>query len=166
MTGSLWTRLWTWLTRNWDTTPIPTDPTEPQNPIPQPLPVPTPSMPTLSDFLRYQWQFEGANPLIRNPGNYRFFYGGYLPVYGNVTRSPGGFAVFSTIEQGQLYSTNSTKNVIKHHPELSILTYIGGDGDWSGYAPASDHNPVLAYATYISSRLGVANSFLMKSLVS
>jgi hypothetical protein len=121
--------------------------------------------PTLADFLKFQWQFEGANPANNNPGNYRFFYGGYLPIYGDVKKSVGGFAVFKTLALGELYATNSTKNVVKNHPELTILTYLGGDGDWRGYAPASDGNNPVEYATFISSRLGVDNSYLMRSLV-
>ena len=158
---------------NWNTMP------EAPTPSPEPLTVTQPTItldtpkiapeanitPSLEDFLKWQWQFEGANPDNRNPGNFRYFYGGYLPMYEPVGVSKGGFAIFPTLDLGELYATNSTKNVIKHHPELTILTYIGGDGTWGGYAPASDKNPVTAYATFISSHLGVSNSFLMKDLV-
>lgn len=86
-------------------------------------------------------------------------------MYEPVKVSKGGFAMFPTLALGELYATNSTKNVINHHPGLTILTYLGGDGDWGGYAPASDKNPVLEYATFISYHLGVDNSFLMRNLV-
>lgn len=119
----------------------------------------------LADFLKWQWQFEGAVPSNNNRGNYRFYHGGYLPIYGNVKCSVGGFAMFPTLAQGDLYATNCTKSVIKNHPELTILTYLGGNGAWGGYAPASDHNPVLAYATFIAKGLGVGINFLMKNLI-
>ena len=121
--------------------------------------------PTLSDFLKWQWQFEGANPAINNPGNFRYFYGGYLPIYEPVGISKGGFAVFPTLFLGELYAINSTKNIIKNHPELTILTYLAGDGDWRGYAPVSDkgNNPP-EYAHFIASHIGVTPSFLMKDL--
>ena len=121
--------------------------------------------PTLAQFFKYQWQFEGANPANCNPGNYRFYHGGYLPIYGNVKCSVGGFAMFPTLAQGKMYATNSTKSVIKNHPELTILTYIGGDKGWSGYAPASDNNPVLNYANFIAKGLGVDNLYKMSALV-
>ncbi|MHB1097905.1 MAG: hypothetical protein ACYC3F_17235 [Gemmatimonadaceae bacterium] len=124
----------------------------------------TPQKPTLADFLKWQWQFEGANPANNNPGNYRIFYGGYLPMYEPVKVSKGGFAIFPTLALGELYATNSTKNVIKNHPELTILTYIKGDGDWSGYAPASDKNPVTSYASFLAKGLGVGTDFLMRNL--
>jgi len=120
--------------------------------------------PTLSDFLKWQWQLEGAVPANNNPGNYKFFYGGYMPIYGNVKRSVGGFAMFPTLAQGELYAATCTKGVIKHHPELTILTYLGGNGDWPGYAPSSDRNNPLDYATFVSSHLGVGINFLMKDL--
>lgn len=143
-------------------------PTEPSLPVEQPtMPIPakTPNNATLADFLKWQWQFEKAVPANKNPGNYRFYYGGYLPIYGNVKKSVGGFAMFPTLAQGQMYATTSTKVVIKNHPELTILTYIGGNKNWSGYAPASDNNPVSNYATFIATHLGVKTSFLMKNLV-
>lgn len=120
--------------------------------------------PSLANFLKYQWQFENANPAINNPGNYRYYYGGYLPIYEPVKRSSGGFAIFPTLILGQDYAEVCTKNVIKNHPELTILTYIGGDGSYPGYAPSTDGNNPTQYATYISSHLGVTNDFLMRNL--
>jgi hypothetical protein len=145
------------------TTPPYIPPASPQEPATAPI-TPNTVNPTLEQFLTYQWQFEGAVPANCNPGNYRYYYGGYLPIYGNVKCSKGGFAMFPTLAQGKLYAINSTKSVIKKHPELTILTYIGGDKDWSGFAPASDNNPVQAYATFIAKRLGVGINFLMREL--
>jgi len=158
-----------------DNTTMPVVPSTSQNPAPSAIPLTNTqsassssqeaNKPTLVQFLTYQWIFEGAVPTNCNPGNYKFYYGGYLPIYGEVKCSKGGFAMFPTLAQGELYATNSTKSVIKNHPELTILTYLGGDGDWVGYAPSSDKNNPTEYATFISSRLGVQNSFLMKDLV-
>lgn len=145
-----------------DTIPVVTQST-PVAPV-MPATASSPTKPTLADFLKWQWQFEGAVPANFNPGNYRFFYGGYLPVYGEVKKSVGGFAMFPTLQQGELYATNSTKNVIKHHPELTILTYLGGDGNWRGYAPVEDGNNPAQYATFIGNHLGVDKLFLMRNL--
>lgn len=145
--------------------PLPEAPTVPPEAV---LPINPPLMQpkaTLANFLKYQWQFEGAVPANKNPGNYKFFYGDYAPVYGAVKRSVGGFAMFPTLQQGQLYAINCTKGVIKHHPELTILTYLGGDKDWSGYAPSGDNNNPLEYATFIAKGLEVGITFLMKDLV-
>ncbi len=135
-------------------------------PTPDPTvpPTPTPTV-TLNDFLKYQWQFEWAVSSNNNPGNYRYYYGGYLPMYEPVGRSVGGFAMFPTLPIGEQYAIACTKNVIKSHPDLTILTYISGDGDWEGYAPASDHNPVLAYANFIAKGIGVSTNFLMRDFL-
>ena len=71
--------------------------------------LPKTANPTLAQFLRWQWQLEGAVPANNNPGNYKFFYGGYMPIYGNVKRSVGGFAMFPTLAQGKMYALACTK---------------------------------------------------------
>lgn len=140
------------------------EPTMLIEPAPTPPNSPVQPVPTLHQFLTAQWEFENANPAINNPGNYRFHYGGYASMYGHVVCSAKGFAIFATLALGELYATNCTKGVIKNHPELTILTYIGGNGDWPGYAPASDNNPVNNYANFIASKLSVQPSFKMANL--
>lgn len=115
--------------------------------------------------------FEGgpndANYKNNNPGNCRYNDGGYLPIYGKVRRSPGGFAIFPTYEQGWLYLHNFLKTVIHNHPELTLLTLIRGRGEWAGYAPPGepDNNPSEEYAQFLANRLGVDKSFKIRNLV-
>lgn len=148
------------MTSNLVVPPSPGTPESSQN-VPPPAPDITYA---LADFLKYQCQFEAANPINNNPGNCKYNYGGYLPIYGIVKRSAKGFAMFETLELGMLYLTNLTKEIVKNHQELTILTYIGGDSDWSGYAPATDDNPVMNYANHIAKNLGTTISFLMRDL--
>lgn len=139
-------------------------PTMPIEPAPTPSNSPVQPVPTLRQFLTAQWGFENANPAINNPGNYRFHYGGYASIYGNVGCSAKGFAIFPTLALGEEYATNCTKGVIKNHLGLTILTYIGGDVDWPGYAPASDANNPSHYASFVASKLDVPTSFKMANL--
>lgn len=143
-----------------------TPPTDelPSKPIPDP---PMPETPqnkaTLENLCLAIRDFEGkpgdANYRNNNPGNCRYNEGGYLPIYGPVRRSPNGFAIFPTYEQGWLYLQNFLKSILKKYPNLTLEEFIGGKGRWGGYSPASDGNPVNEYATFLANRLGVDTSY-------
>lgn len=134
----------------------------PPKPI-QDTPIPQKPKTTLENLCLAIRDFEGkpgdANYRNNNPGNCRYNEGGYLLMYGKVKRSPNGFAIFPTYEQGWLYLQNFLKTVIKKYPDLTLEEFIGGKGRWGGYSPASDGNPVNEYATFIANRLGVDTSY-------
>jgi hypothetical protein len=134
-----------------------------------PEPVITPQMPptatqpvqptpTLLDTFCAAIAFrEGANPTNNNEGNCKFYYGGYLPIYGIVKRSVGGFAMFPTKAQGDLYLQNLIKGIIHNHPNLTFLTFFAGNGKgWGGYAPAADKNDPVSYAEQVAGKCGVS----------
>lgn len=100
--------------------------------------------------------FEGKpgylNYKNNNPLNCRCSSQGYLPKYGDV-KCVNRFAVFPTWEIGCEYGKNLILHKAKKHPEWNLVNFIGHPTE--GWAPASDNNPVTAYATYISKRMGV-----------
>lgn len=137
--------------------PVPTTPVAP--PVaPQP-----PSRANLDELCTAIRDFEGrpgdANYRNNNPGNCRYHLGGYLPMYGNVRRSPGGFAIFPTYALGWLYLQNMIKGQIAKNPNQTLYEFM------TRYAPESDNNPTPKYAAYIATRLGVDIHFRMGDLV-
>ncbi len=96
-----------------------------------------------------------------NPGNARFHFGGYLPKYGVVKCDKDGFAIFETYELGWLYLQNML---------LSWATGIYADESvlhmMTRYAPTSDGNDPVAYATFLANHLGVPASTPLKALLS
>ena len=165
--------------RKWDDSPLPED--EPHNPppaptipdplegpkqpqdetsAPEPLPVPTssPEAPRASveTLCRYIELREGANPANNNPGNCKFYKGGYAPIYGVVRESPGGFAMFATKELGWLYLNNLVKQKIKKHPNWTLYQFFADEHE--GYAPASDNNDPLDYSRQAAKRMGITSS--------
>lgn len=97
--------------------------------------------------------FEGGvgdpNYKNNNPGNCRWNPSGYLPMYGKVKKSPAGFAIFPTYEQGWKYLVNMVKGQIHKRPNLTIYEFM------LRYAPPEDSNPTDNYAKFIGKRLGV-----------
>jgi hypothetical protein len=134
-------------------------PSEPIIPIPAKE---TPMKPTVKDFCNAIAEFEGApgdaNHINNNPGNCRFNYTGYMPMYGVVKCSPKGFAIFKDWDTGMLYLNNMVKGMIHNHPTETILQFM------TRYAPSFE-NPTVAYANFITKKLGVDNSYMMKDLV-
>ncbi len=122
-------------------------------------PSPIPPTATLEVMCKAIKDMEGANPANNNPGNCRYFYGGYHPMYEPVGRSKGGFAIFPTYELGWLYLKNTVKGKIKNHPTWTLLDFF------NNYAPESDGNNPTHYAAFVAKRLGVDSGFLMKDLV-
>lgn len=131
----------------------------PVKPLAEVLPPPTP---TVEQFCRAIEAFEGgpndASGRNKNPGNVRFNPTGYLPIYGNVRKSVAGFAIFPTYELGWLYLVNMVKGMIHAHPNQTIYQFM------ASYAPPSDNNPTLAYASFIAKKLGVDILYRVKDL--
>ncbi len=115
----------------------------------------------LATFIRdYEGKPGDRNYRNNNPGNARFYHGGYRKLYGNITKDKDGFAIFPTYEQGWLYLCN-----------MLLAWAKGGRAEWSierlmkSYAPSSDGNDPIAYANYIAKQLGVPASTKLKDLL-
>ena len=135
--------------------------------MPLPATQPAKPTPTLLDTFCAAIAFrEGANPANNNEGNCKFSYGGYLPIYGLVKRSAGGFAMFPTKAQGDLYLHNLIKSIIHNHPNLTFLTFFAGDkAGWSGYAPKSDGNDPVSYAGQVAGKCGLGVDNLVDIII-
>jgi len=135
-------------------------------PVAPSLPIEVPIVPnkaTLTNLCLGLRDFEGKpgdqNYRLNNPGNCRWNLSGYMPMYGDVRRSPNGFATFPTYELGWLYLQNMIKGQIHKRPNQTLLGFM------TRYAPESDNNPTLAYTKFLAARLGVGITFRMGDLV-
>lgn len=103
---------------------------------------------------------KGSNSYqCNNPGNVRFYTGGYLPKYLPVIKSTNNFAIFKDYETGWCYLNEMVKTKIRLHPEQTILDFM------KIYAPVEDDNDPVKYTQFLTKRLGVDNGLLMKELV-
>ena len=102
---------------------------------------------------------EGAVPENNNPFNCKFYYGGYLPIYGEVKCSVGGFAMFSTYALGYLYGVNTVKEIIRNHPGLTFL------GFFEIFAPASDGNNPPGYSKIVATACGMQVDSLVNQIL-
>lgn len=134
------------------------------SPMPTPTPKPTGSL--LETFCSTIKLREGANPANNNPGNAKYYYGGYLPIYGKVTRSGGGFAVFPTYSQGWLYLENLVKEIIHNHPALTFYQFFAGVGAFPGFSPADDDNDPQSYSLQVAKACGYPNTALVNVILS
>lgn len=134
----------------------------------QPIPVPDVPLPArdyLTEVCLSIKAFEGWHVGSRsyrnhNPGNCRFSAVGYLAKYGvvkedreGVSKTQRGFAIFSNDNIGWVYLTNLIAEKARKHPTWSIVTLINDPKE--GYAPASDGNNPVNYASFIGKKLGV-----------
>lgn len=96
-----------------------------------------------------------------NPGNTKFYAGGYDKIYGVVTKDKDGFAVFQDYETGWLYLKNFIKQKATQYPDMTILGFMS-----KIYAPKSDGNDPVKYAAFIGKQMGVSeNTFTLKELL-
>ncbi len=89
------------------------------------------------DFIK---GYEVANPVNNNPFNDRYYWGGYLPKYGIVKESPGGFAMFETLALGEMYGETIVREIVNKHSQWNFYNFF------ALYAPTKDHNNPVAYA--------------------
>ena len=124
------------------------------NPMPEPTPQPVlpPKKATIENFCLGIKQREGANPANNNPGNVKYYTGGYLSIYGKVGKSKGGFAMFKDYATGWLYLRNLVKSKIKKHPDWNFYDFF------NNYAPREDDNEPTGYAEQVAKRCGVKAS--------
>ena len=129
-----------------------------------PIETPTePQVPILEKFCLAIRDYEGSpgdlNYRNNNPGNARFYKGGYLSIYGDVKCDPHGFAIFPTYEQGWLYLKNLVKGKIMKHSQWTIKDFF------YSYAPVTDENSPELYAVFVANRCGVTPDYLIKNLI-
>ena len=120
--------------------------------------------PKIVKLATYIRDFEGSpgdrNYRNNNPGNVRFYDGGYLAKYGRVEQDKDGFAIFPTYEQGFSYLCNMLLNWAKTtRANWTILQLM------QSYAPTADHNDPVAYANNLTKRLGVDASTRLSDLL-
>lgn len=115
----------------------------------QPAHLPTDALPRFQEFCNCIKNYEGANPANNNPYNERYYWAGYLPKYGVVKESPGGFAMFETLQIGELYGETCIRLMITNHPDWDFLDFF------NIFAPAKDKNNPVLYAKTIASEMKV-----------
>ena len=144
-------------------------PVSDSTPAPNPLSIPKETTPseanraTLEALCLAIRDFEGGpgdkNYKNNNPGNCRFYKGGYLPIYLPILKDKDGFAIFKNMETGMLYLRNMLKAQIHANPSWTILDMM------TRYAPENDNNPTLNYAKFVAKRLSVDISYKVKNLL-
>lgn len=139
----------------------------PKLPVQPSLPITPPSMPKpsmLETFCHAIEAFEGGpgdpNHKNCNPGDFRCSPVGYLPKYGDVKCSPGGFAVFPTYQLGWEYLIESVHHRAVAHPRWTIYDFF------NNYAPPTDNNPTRKYAETVAKACGVIPLTTLKDLFS
>ena len=147
-------------------------PVSPATPLPAPIsnitatPVspPVASHAMLETFCHAIETFEGGpgdpNHINNNPGDFRCSPVGYLPKYGDVKCSAHNFAIFPTYQLGWEYLLASVHYRATLHPTWTILDFF------NNYAPSSDNNPTLKYATFVANRCGVPITCTLAKLFS
>lgn len=94
----------------------------------------------------------------RNPGNARFYIGGYLAKYGevrestlgkNVEKGIRGFAVFSSYEVGFMYLKNLILEKARKLPSDNLFDFF------KVYAPKEDNNDPIKYAEAVAKAMNV-----------
>jgi hypothetical protein len=121
-------------------------------------PTPVPNTSLFTTFLSAIRTYEGANPANNNPYDFRYYPGGYLPKYGVVKESAGGFAMFETLALGELYGETCIKEMIQNHPTWTFLDFF------SRYAPSSDNNNPTAYSDFVAKACGVPPTSVLSTL--
>lgn len=143
----------------------PNDPIMTPEPTPAPITPPQPiSSPTalskLEVFCEAITNYEGGpgdpNHTNNNPGDCRCSQVGYLPKYGKVGCSPGGFAIFPTWDLGMEYLQNLVQQRATIHPSWTFLQFF------QNYAPSGDKNSPDKYATNVAAHCGVGISTSLK----
>ena len=115
----------------------------------------------LAEYIRdYEGKPGDRNYRNKNPGNVRYYNGGYRSIYGIVTKDKDGFAVFPTYEQGWLYLCNMLLNWAKTTRKNWTIPKL-----MKSYAPESDGNDPVKYANYLSARLGLPVGATLKDLL-
>jgi hypothetical protein len=120
---------------------------------------------TVNNFCKAISEYEGNGPTDRatrnnNPGDCRY----HSSMGITVTQDKNGFAVFPTYADGWNYLiakiTNCVKGLSTTYPQtFTILQFF------NVYSPTLDSNDPQRYSIFVSAKLGVTNSYIMKDLI-
>lgn len=111
------------------------------------------------NFFAFIRNYEGANPANNNPYDDKYFFGGYLPKYGTVKESSGGFAIFETLALGEMYGETIITQMILKHPGWDFYDFF------SVYAPSKDNNNPMKYAKAGAAWMKVEPTANLKSIL-
>lgn len=111
----------------------------------------------LPEFFKCISGYEGANPANNNPTNERYYFGGYLPKYGVVKESTGGFAMFETLEIGTQYDMECLREMVVNHPKWDFYDFF------ATFAPSKDNNNPVLYAKSIAAEMQVEPTSNLKT---
>lgn len=107
-------------------------------------------------FCNFIEMYEGAEPANNNPYDFRYYFGGYLPKYGVVKESTGGFAMFETLALGVIYGQTCITEMIQNHPNQTFLDFF------KRFAPSDDDNNPELYALAAAKVFSVDSSATLK----
>lgn len=93
-----------------------------------------------------------------NPGNFRCSPVGYLPKYGKVGCSAGGFAIFPTYQLGWEYLIASVHYRAAQHPHWTIIDFF------ENYSPKGDGNDPVTYANFVAKACGTVPNITLAKL--
>lgn len=145
--------------------PKPPEPIDPEKPETTPEAKPEAKKPTIEEWAEsikvYEGWFEGSRSWRNsNPGNLRFVY-----QFGAIEKDDKNFAVFDSYASGwnalirQLQRAIHDPSVppsLLYGPEMTFVEFFAGIPDkYLGYAPKADGNDPVAYALFVTQRLGV-----------
>lgn len=151
---NLLTQIWNWLFgAKTNATIIPMT-TEPRQTVPQ-----TESVNRWQLFFGSIKTYEEANPANNNPYNFRYYFGGYLPKYGVVKESSGGFAMFESLALGELYGQTCIIEMVQNHPEWNFLDFF------TRFAPPSDGNDTSLYAATVAKWCGTVPTTILSTFL-
>lgn len=156
----LWNTFDTWLENK--VAPFTNRNMEPEQTIIQTPPITsevlsTPTENRLAEFFQRIATYEGANPENNNPLDERYYFGGYLPKYGTVRESSGGFAMFETLAIGVEYGMECLRERVLNHPELDFLDFF------NVFAPRKDGNNPIKYAKTVALEMGTVATANLKN---
>ncbi len=137
----------------------PIDPPQAAQNAPSATQTPQPTVSRFPEFCALIKTYEGANTANNNPYDEKYYFGGYLPKYGVVKESPGGFAMFESLALGELYGETCITEMIDHHPEWNFFQFF------SVYAPANDKNDPVLYANTIAKQMGTVATTNLKTFL-
>lgn len=114
---------------------------------------------TFEQFCGFIKTYEGANPVNNNPYDFKYFSGGYLPKYGVVKESSGGFAIFETLALGEEYGQTCITEMIQNHPTWNFLDFF------AVFAPSDDNNNPVLYATTVAKWMNVPPTTILSTFL-
>lgn len=107
-------------------------------------------------------KMEDADPSLNNPGNIRFVIGTWMAKL--AVGEKNGFCVFKDYATGyavlkQFFTNAATGKSEIYHPTDTLIQF------YEKYAPSSDNNNPIAYASFVASFIGVPDTTIISTLI-